>query len=393
MWALMNDRQAAPAANAVIHAGFVLAGIVTTLLGPILPILIARWAMSDEHAGLFFTMQFIGNIAGILSLSFLITRRGYGVTLAIGFGFIAIGIAALNSGNEVAALGAAALYGYGLGLTLSGTNLWVADVAGPNRASALNIANLAWGIGAIVCPGLVLLAYRGGWFSIFLFGVAGFAALIAASLALMDIEPACARNSGQARFRSQSQSADSDRRGVGSADIFVHRDGNFAQWVDCCVRQTNGHERGQPLGTRADAVLGRSSLGSRTGARRSSPDAREIRAACWDSVCGNLQRSVAVGLNVPRSRAVDNFERLRTREHLSAAGCQPSSALRREDEACSERNVSFRGVRRGDDAVGRGVCLHANRKFKGRIGVAAGFLRRYGRTSAALDGLAAMTRI
>ena len=108
-----HERPAGPrrAANIVVYAGFVLAGIVTTLLGPILPILIARWAMSDEHAGLFFTMQFIGNIAGILSLSVLITRRGYGTTLAIGFTFIAVGIATLNSGSELAALGAAVLYG------------------------------------------------------------------------------------------------------------------------------------------------------------------------------------------------------------------------------------------------------------------------------------------
>ncbi|MFZ0038080.1 MAG: MFS transporter [Candidatus Acidiferrales bacterium] len=194
----MNRRRAERAANVVVHAGFVLAGIVTTLLGPILPILIARWSLSDEHAGLFFTLQFLGNIAGILSLGALISRRGYGTTLAIGFGLIAAGIAALNSGSELAALAATALFGYGLGLTLSGTNLWVADVAGPKRASALNLANLAWGIGAIVCPGLVLLSYRGGWFSIFLFGVAGFAALIAASLALMDVEPRAQKTSDPA---------------------------------------------------------------------------------------------------------------------------------------------------------------------------------------------------
>ncbi|MGB8849059.1 MAG: hypothetical protein WCC76_05040 [Candidatus Acidiferrales bacterium] len=120
----MNRRRAERAANVVVHAGFVLAGIVTTLLGPILPILIARWSLSDEHAGLFFTLQFLGNIAGILSLGALISRRGYGATLAIGFGLIAAGIAALNSGSELAALAATALFGYGLGLTLSGTNLW-----------------------------------------------------------------------------------------------------------------------------------------------------------------------------------------------------------------------------------------------------------------------------
>jgi hypothetical protein len=34
-------------ANVVVHAGFVLAGIVTMLLGPILPILIARWSIKN----------------------------------------------------------------------------------------------------------------------------------------------------------------------------------------------------------------------------------------------------------------------------------------------------------------------------------------------------------
>ena len=52
------------AATAVVHAGFVVTGIVTTLLGPLLPILIARWSMSDARAGLFFTLQFCASILG-----------------------------------------------------------------------------------------------------------------------------------------------------------------------------------------------------------------------------------------------------------------------------------------------------------------------------------------
>jgi fucose permease len=47
--------------NALVHSGFIVAGAVTIILGPILPILIARWSLSDERAGLFFTLQFCGN--------------------------------------------------------------------------------------------------------------------------------------------------------------------------------------------------------------------------------------------------------------------------------------------------------------------------------------------
>src|SRR4029077_18853059 len=100
MDALINDIPAKRSANDVIHSGFILTGVVTIILGPILPILIARWSMSDERAGLFFTLQFCGNFLGIISLGSLISRLGYGVTIGIGFTFIAIGMAALNLSTE-----------------------------------------------------------------------------------------------------------------------------------------------------------------------------------------------------------------------------------------------------------------------------------------------------
>ena len=89
------------ATNVIVHSGFVVAGVVTVILGPILPILIARWSMTDERAGLFFTLQFCGNLLGIISLGSLISWRGYGQTLAAGFTFMALGIAALNLGGEI----------------------------------------------------------------------------------------------------------------------------------------------------------------------------------------------------------------------------------------------------------------------------------------------------
>lgn len=185
-------------ASALIYSSFVLAGVVTTLLGPMLPLLMARWTMSDERAGLFFTFQFFGNLAGIAALGHLLTRRGYGKTFVTGFGAIALGIAGLNSENQFTCLASTAVFGFGLGLILSGVNLWAAEAAGSRRTSALSILNVAWGLGAISCPALVLMAHEAHRLSILIFGIAALAAVAGIAIAMMNIEPA-AHNSDATR--------------------------------------------------------------------------------------------------------------------------------------------------------------------------------------------------
>ncbi len=44
---------------------FLPTGILTTLLGPMLPILIARWGLSDQQAGNLFLVQFLASLAGV----------------------------------------------------------------------------------------------------------------------------------------------------------------------------------------------------------------------------------------------------------------------------------------------------------------------------------------
>jgi MFS transporter, FHS family, glucose/mannose:H+ symporter len=173
----------------LVHSGFVVAGVATTLLGPILPLLIARWSITDERAGLFFTLQFCGNLAGIASLGSVIRRGGYRLMFTIGFAFMALGVGALGVGQERIGLLATGLYGYGLGLILPGTNLWVAEVALGRRAAALSLLNLGWGIGAIGCPALVMLAERSHRLGLLLFGLAGCSALLALAFTLLDVEP------------------------------------------------------------------------------------------------------------------------------------------------------------------------------------------------------------
>src|SRR3984893_9834991 len=78
------------APSVVLHGGFVVAGVVTTLIGPLLPILIGRWSLTDQRAGLFFTAQFCGSMAGVASLGWLI-KRGYRHALVWRFRLIAGG--------------------------------------------------------------------------------------------------------------------------------------------------------------------------------------------------------------------------------------------------------------------------------------------------------------
>jgi FHS family glucose/mannose:H+ symporter-like MFS transporter len=177
------------AAKALIHFGFVVMGVVTVILGPILPILIARWSLSDERAGLFFVWQFCGNLLGVASLGVLLSWRGYRGTLSAGYVLVALGIAGLASGSEGFGLLATAVFGYGMGLVLSASNLWVAEIAPTRRAAAVSVLNVVWGIGAIACAPLVMFAHRGGMLGPLLYCVAGLSIAVGFALAAMEIEP------------------------------------------------------------------------------------------------------------------------------------------------------------------------------------------------------------
>jgi MFS transporter, FHS family, glucose/mannose:H+ symporter len=176
------------AAHAAILGGFVVTGVVTTLLGPLLPVLIGRWSLSDQRAGLFFTFQFGSSMVGVVSLSALIPRWGYKFTLVAGFVAISFGMAGLNGSSQFGGLAATALFGYGLGLVLSGSNLWVAEAAQSRRVAALSILNFAWGIGAIACAPLVLIAQNHRAIPVFLDTVAALALTTALILTAVNLD-------------------------------------------------------------------------------------------------------------------------------------------------------------------------------------------------------------
>jgi len=79
----------------LLNAGFVLAGMATTLLGPMMPMLMTRWELSDASAGTLFTAQFMGQTLSTVGSSLLTARVGDRRTLTLGLFVTATGVAVL----------------------------------------------------------------------------------------------------------------------------------------------------------------------------------------------------------------------------------------------------------------------------------------------------------
>ena len=142
---------------APFYAGFVILGMATVLLGPILPMLSGRWALTDLQAGSLFATQFTASTFGAVLASHF--RRG---CLVFGYAAVAAGLAALAMGNYEVALPALALLGVGLGSSTTATNLLFGTERPEQRGAMLTRVNLFWAIGAVSCPPFISAAVGPG---------------------------------------------------------------------------------------------------------------------------------------------------------------------------------------------------------------------------------------
>src|SRR5882762_11169275 len=81
----------------LLFAGFVLSGIATTIVGPMLPVFIRRWGLDDGQAGLFSSIQFLAALAGTLASSVIASWYGYRPALVLGYALMGGGLACLNA--------------------------------------------------------------------------------------------------------------------------------------------------------------------------------------------------------------------------------------------------------------------------------------------------------
>jgi len=136
--------------DVAVHIVFVLAGVVTTVLGPLIPLLVVHRVISGFQAGYLFTAQFLGSLAGVGLTSLLLAHFGFRRPLEVGFFLMGAGVAALWFCSWPEMLWCVASYGVGLGLVIPSSNLFIAEIHWPRPAPALNTLNFAWELGAVV---------------------------------------------------------------------------------------------------------------------------------------------------------------------------------------------------------------------------------------------------
>src|ERR1017187_9591076 len=154
---------------------FLPTGILTTLLGPMLPILIARWSMNDTQAGNLFLVQFLAAVVGVQLSGVLLARWGFRPAFLLGLLLMASGVATIYMGSLGLGLAAVATYGLGLGLIIPTDSLLVAEIGARSipssgvsseasseasstasaSASAVSLLNFFWGAGAVLCSVMV----------------------------------------------------------------------------------------------------------------------------------------------------------------------------------------------------------------------------------------------
>lgn len=141
--------------------GFFVIGVITLLLGQILPILSARLDLTDAEAGTLFLAQFSGSILGTFVSTHIARRYGFTLTVLIGLFLIMAGLPGINSQDFAVCWAAIFVYGSGLGVTIPGINLLTIENTETHlRSSAVNLINFTWGVGAICSQPFVAAVSR-----------------------------------------------------------------------------------------------------------------------------------------------------------------------------------------------------------------------------------------
>jgi len=186
-------------------------GILTTLLGPMLPILIARWTLNDTQAGNLFLAQFLASVVGVQLSGVLLARWGFRPAFLSALLLMACGVATLDVGSIWLGLASVATYGLGLGLIVPTDSLLTAeisarlDVSSPASASrasasAVSLLNFFWGAGAVFCSLMVAWTAAHHLLPFFLGSVAVF--LIVLALAVRNLPFPAAATLAQSSARS-----------------------------------------------------------------------------------------------------------------------------------------------------------------------------------------------
>jgi FHS family glucose/mannose:H+ symporter-like MFS transporter len=193
----VHTSSSAKALTFAAYASFVPIGVATVLLGPMLPILSARWSLNYSQAGALINVQYVASTVAVALSGMLAARWGFRFAIKTGLLLMSAGVGLLLVGPKGFGIFCIGAYGGGLGLAVPAANLLVAEVNPGRRSATLNLLNFCWSAGAVACPFLVGAAAKSSHVPLLLAALAGFALLMAIGIAAMPasiIEPSAARD-------------------------------------------------------------------------------------------------------------------------------------------------------------------------------------------------------
>jgi len=132
----------------LMHAGFLLAGLATMLLGPILPILSRNWHLTDSQAGLLLLAQFTGATLGGASVSKRLPQAFLLGLIAGCAGFLAFALAP----SLIPACLGLLIGGFGVGRIIASVNIIAGARYTHQRGSALSRLNISFSLGCLLSP-------------------------------------------------------------------------------------------------------------------------------------------------------------------------------------------------------------------------------------------------
>jgi FHS family glucose/mannose:H+ symporter-like MFS transporter len=162
-----NAGTLARASSVVLSLAFALTGFAVALPGATLPVMLARWQLTDRRAGILFLMMFFGS-----SMGALLSHGRPASSVARGFGLLVPACAALAFVTGWLVFPVAFLYGLGLGIAMTSISLLRSARCAESRVREMNRLNLIWAFGAFTCPSLANAALRVSGVSTLLLGLA-----------------------------------------------------------------------------------------------------------------------------------------------------------------------------------------------------------------------------
>ncbi len=145
----MNPPATNPAPSLrLMNVAFLLAGLATFLLGPILPLLSTRWSLPDQQAGLLLLAQFTGATLGGATVSKRLPQAFLLGTSIAALGFITFA----NAPGLPLACIALLIAGFGVGRIIASVNIIAGDRSTQHRGSALARLNIAFSLGCLLSP-------------------------------------------------------------------------------------------------------------------------------------------------------------------------------------------------------------------------------------------------